>query len=61
MHKEDGGDGLLVTGLLLNAEEQAGEHPWIEKVWASMDKGAAGSSVAVDVGYVGIRLDCGWY
>ncbi|TYZ62075.1 hypothetical protein PybrP1_008062, partial [[Pythium] brassicae (nom. inval.)] len=50
VHKEDGGDGLLVVGLLLNAEENVGEYNWVQNILNTMDKGVEGSTVAVDLG-----------
>lgn len=58
VHKEDGGDGLLVVGLLLNAEESVGKYDWVENVLATLDKGVEGSAVAVDLGYASSTAVC---
>lgn len=58
VHKEDGGDGLLVVGLLLNAEENVGKYDWVENVLTTMDRGNEGSTVAVDLGCVKTTPAC---
>ncbi|KAJ0403210.1 hypothetical protein P43SY_000018 [Pythium insidiosum] len=47
VHKEDGGSGLLVTGLLLHAREGAAESAWVEDVWRTMNEGKEGEPVPV--------------
>lgn len=49
VHKEDGGSGLLVTGLLLNPEKDVPENAWAENVWRSMDSGKEEEVVPVDL------------
>jgi carbonic anhydrase len=49
VHKEDGGSGLLVTGLLLSAKPDVEENAWIENVWRTMDQGREDGPVPVDL------------
>lgn len=56
VHKEDGGSGLLVTGLLLNPEQHVKENEWLEKVWESMSEGEEDRAVPVDLEYVTIVI-----
>lgn len=49
VHKEDGGSGLLVTGLLLSVKPEAEENGWIENVWRSMDEGNESGPVPVNL------------
>lgn len=47
VHQVAGGTDLLVTGLLLNAEDGAPENPWLNTVLGTMDMGAENQTVPV--------------
>lgn len=49
VHQEDGGSGLLVTGLLLSAKPDVPEDAWIENVWRTMNEGDENAAVPVDL------------
>lgn len=56
MHKEDGGSGLLVTGLLLSVNPEAADSSWIENVWRSVNSSNEDAPVPVDLSYVILLL-----